>query len=94
MKIFRMHWYKFDLTQVVQMWRKGASGVSQNRGIVLKSTAENTLIHKTFGSYNRASYNPVFTMSYVTYGGGYNYSQLKNLISEDTNDSNNNHIMI
>lgn len=65
------HTYEFDITDAVFKWRAGNT-TSEGRGIVFVSAVENSsVIHKTFGSYNRASYNPVFKMSYVPYGGGY-----------------------
>lgn len=58
--------YSFDITEVVGDWREGDTN-SMGRGIVFVSADESQVIHKTFGSYNRASYNPVFEMTYLCY---------------------------
>lgn len=76
------HTYTYDITTIVQNWRAGTNNTSAKKGIVFKSTNESVLVHKTFGSYNRASYNPVFTMSYVPYGGGYDYNSFLSLRSQ------------
>ena len=67
------HTYSFDITSAVQNWRQGGSASTFNRGIVFASANENEVKNKTFGSYNRASYNPVFRMQYLPYAGGYTY---------------------
>ena len=61
-----IHWYYFDITSAVQGWANGT--YTQNKGIIFKvaSSVENgsTIANRTFGSYNRASYKPSFSMTY------------------------------
>lgn len=61
-----IHWYYFDITSAVQGWANGI--YAQNKGIIFKvaSSVENgsTIANRTFGSYNRASYKPSFSMTY------------------------------
>lgn len=63
------HTYEFDITKAVFDWRAGNT-VSMDRGILFKAIDESKVIHKTFGSYNRAAYNPVFKMQYLGYEEG------------------------
>ncbi len=61
-----IHWYYFDIKAAVEGWISDA--YAQNKGIVFKvaSSVENgsTIANRTFGSYNRASYKPSFSMTY------------------------------
>lgn len=60
------HWYSFDITAAVQGWKSG--NYNQNKGILFKapSSVEGvTYISKTFGSFNRSSYKPTLTVTYV-----------------------------
>ncbi len=76
------HMYKFNITNAVFNWRKGDT-TSMQRGIVFKAASESSVIHKTFGSYNRASYNPVFEMSYLPYNtGAYSEMTFNSLVNE------------
>lgn len=59
--------YFFEITSLAQQWVNGT--VDEDLGIILRSTdaVENseTLLYKTFASYERASYKPTFTMTYT-----------------------------
>ena len=72
-----VHRYSFDITQAVQGWITG--NYAQNKGIVLKASdsVENGSIYnfKTIASYNRSSYKPSLTITYINDG--------TNLISND-----------
>jgi len=76
------YYFGFDITSVVAGWKSGA--YAQEKGLIFKAadSVENgsTLVHKTFGSYNRSSYKPSLT---VTYSSG------SNLISDGTYYLNN-----
>ncbi|MBQ4037036.1 MAG: hypothetical protein IJC84_02805 [Clostridia bacterium] len=76
------YYFGFDITSVVAGWKSGA--YVQEKGLIFKAadSVENgsTLVHKTFGSYNRSSYKPSLT---VTYSSG------SNLISDGTYYLNN-----
>lgn len=60
------HWYAFDITDAVAGWRAGTC--NEDKGIIFKasSSVENgsTYIHKTFASFNRASYKPSLSVTY------------------------------
>ncbi len=77
------HWYVFNITDAVEGWRTG--NCNPNKGIIFKSSSSvengSSYIHKTFASFNRASYKPSLS---VTYSGA---SSLP--ISEDTYYLNN-----
>ena len=64
-----IHRYSFDITKAVQGWMDG--NYDQNKGIVFKASAavENgsTYNSKTIGSYNRASYKPTLSVTYLPY---------------------------
>lgn len=60
------HRYNFDITKAVKAWSNGSFPIA--KGIVFKATSVETygnLIHKTFASYNRASYKPSVTLKYT-----------------------------
>lgn len=61
------HRYSFDITSAFKFWK--TSPGTRNWGIVFKleDSVENglTYLHKTFASYNRASYKPSLTVKYV-----------------------------
>ena len=61
------HRYSFDITQAVEGWMIG--NYDQNKGIVFKanSSVENgsTYNWRTMGSYNRASYKPTLSVTYL-----------------------------
>ncbi len=60
-----MHRYSFNITNIVKEWT--SYGTSEKRkGIMFKSTDESLERVKTFASFNRAAYNPTFTMTYGT----------------------------
>ncbi len=56
------HRYAFDITEAVYTWYVFPN--NQQYGIIFKSDTENVYRHKTFASYNRASYKPSFTFKY------------------------------
>ena len=62
----RQFWYDFDITSLAQQWVDGT--MDEDKGIILRSTdaVENseTLLYKTFASYERASYKAYFTLIY------------------------------
>ncbi len=61
------HRYRFDIKTVVKAWKTGT--FYQDRGILFRASSDvetgNTYIHKTFASYNRASYKPSLTVTYA-----------------------------
>ena len=61
------HWYRFEITELVQKWIDGEADPAL--GIIFKanSTVEDgsAYLHKTFGSYERSGYKPWFTMTYL-----------------------------
>lgn len=84
------HRYEFDITEIVSSWRRNPGGVigSPDRGIVFKAINNSAGVYKTFGSCNRASYNPVFRMEYVGYNEqAYSYSQFDSLVKRMSNSS-------
>ncbi len=60
------HRYKFNITDAVEGWRIG--NFNPNKGIIFKTSwiTESALgyIHKTFASFNRASYKPSLSVTY------------------------------
>lgn len=62
-----VHWYSFDISSAVQGWINGT--YTQNKGIIFKvaPSVENgsTIANRTFGSFNRASYKPSLSITYV-----------------------------
>lgn len=60
------HRYVFDITSAVKGWKTGV--YDQEKGIIFKASDQiengSTNIHKTFGSYNRESYQPMFSITY------------------------------
>ncbi len=60
------HRYRFNVVAAVKGWKDGT--LSQSKGIIFKPAASvesgSTYIHKTFASYNRASYKPSLTVTY------------------------------
>ena len=66
-----VHWYSFDISSAVQGWIDG--NYTQSKGIIFKvnSTVENgsTIANRTFGSYNRASYQPALSITYESGSG-------------------------
>ena len=61
------YWYTFDITTAVQGWIDG--NYTQSKGIMFKvaSSVENgsTINNRTFGSYNRSSYQPSLSVTYT-----------------------------
>lgn len=78
-------WYDFNITNAVKKWKSG--DYYQSKGIIFKPTnsIENgtNYISKTFGSYNRSSYQPVFSMTYFSLGNTLSSGiyRIKNLYS-------------
>ena len=62
-----VHWYSFDISPAVQGWIDG--NYTQSKGVIFKvaSSVENgsTIANRTFGSYNRASYKPSLSVTYI-----------------------------
>lgn len=59
------HTYSFDITKAVKWWKNGTQ--SLNKGLIFiahEPEATGSLKHKTFGSYNRSSYQPSFELTY------------------------------
>lgn len=60
------HRYVFDITSAVKGWKTGV--YDQEKGIIFKASDQiengSTNIYKTFGSYNRESYQPMFSITY------------------------------
>lgn len=61
------HWYTFDVTSAVQGWIDG--NYTQSKGILFKvaSSIENgtAIKNRTFGAYNRSSYRPSLSVTYL-----------------------------
>lgn len=66
------HRYSFDITEAVIGWYQGNYNI--NKGILFKAAAStessSSQLYKTFASYNRASYKPSLSITYLT---GTNY---------------------
>ena len=62
------HRYEFDIKDAVQKWVDGDLTITPEKGIIFKAddAIENStnLESRTFGSFERESYKPVFTMTY------------------------------
>lgn len=60
------HWYRFEITELVQKWIDGEADPALGMIFKADSTVENgsAYLHKTFGSYERSGYKPWFTMTY------------------------------
>ena len=60
------HWYVFNITNAVEGWRVG--NFNPNKGIIFKAQSLVEIgfnyIHKTFASFNRASYKPSLSVTY------------------------------
>ena len=61
------HWYTFDVASAVQGWIDG--NYNKNKGVIFKvdSSVENgsAIKNRTFGAYNRASYRPSLSVTYL-----------------------------
>lgn len=57
------HRYSFEITEAVKEWTYYGFG-SKNKGIVFKSSNESQTSYKTFGAYDRATYNPYLSITY------------------------------
>lgn len=67
------HTYNFDVTVAVKEWIN--SSVKRSQGLVFKATYENVVQNKTFASYQRGSYQPTFTMTYVENKAAFNWEK-------------------
>ncbi len=83
------HRYEYDITQIVSYWRKNPNGSvgTPEQGIVFKSV-NSTSTYKTFGSYNRSTYTPVFKMEYIGYNeNAYNFNSYEKLLTGLSTDT-------
>ena len=71
----KSHTYSFDITAAVKEWINYSD--KRGQGLVFKAKNESTIQNKTFASYQRANYQPTFTMTYVDNEAAFTWIYLK-----------------
>lgn len=80
------HIYSFDVTVAAKEWINSSN--KRGQGLIFKSLDESTVRHRTFASYQRGSYQPTFTMVYLTNSGAFEWEELIRLNSnQSTNET-------
>ncbi|MBO5435854.1 hypothetical protein J6A31_08680, partial [bacterium] len=77
----KSHVYSFDITVAVKEWIN--SSTKRGCGLIFKAANETTVQSKTFASYERANYQPTFSMTYIDNTGAFTWIYLDNLIGEE-----------
>ncbi len=77
------HVYSFDITVAVKEWLNNET--KMNQGLLFKAKDESIVRNKTFASYQRASYQPTFSMTYVENNAAFTWSYLSGLRGYSSN---------
>lgn len=72
-----VHTYSFDITVAVKEWINNST--KRQQGLLFKAADESTVQNKTFASYQRGSYQPTFTMTYVDNTAAFTWEYLSKL---------------
>ena len=71
------HVYSFDVTVAAKEWINNST--KRSCGLLFKAASISSVQSKTFASYQRGSYQPTFTMVYVTNEAAFTFNDIKDL---------------
>lgn len=71
------HVYSFDITVAAKEWINNST--KRSCGLLFKAASISSIQSKTFASYQRGSYQPTFTMVYVTNEAAFTFDDIKDL---------------